>query len=51
MVCKTSAIYSDVTCLCICANYYNTAMSSVMDPAPKKKVDDLGFPEDTRQTS
>ena len=49
MVCKTSAIYSDVTCLCICANCCNTAMSSVMDPAQKKKGDDSWFPEDTRQ--
>ena len=47
MVCKTSAIYSDVTYLCICTNCCNTAMSSVMDPTQKKKVDDLGFTEDT----
>jgi len=50
MVCKTSAIYSNVTCLCICANCCNNAMSSIMDPAQKKKVDDSGFSEDTRQT-
>jgi hypothetical protein len=40
MVCKTFAVYFDVY---ICINYYNTVMPSVMYPARKDKVDDLGF--------
>jgi hypothetical protein len=51
MVCKTSAVYSDVTYLYNCINCCNTAMTSVMCPAQKDKVDDSRFYEDTRQTS
>ena len=48
MVCNTSTTYSDVIYLYICTNYCNTAMFSVMYPAWKVKVDDLGFPKDTQ---
>lgn len=48
IVCNTSAIYSDVIYLYSYIICCNTTMLFVMNPAQKKKVDDSGFPKDTR---
>jgi hypothetical protein len=50
MACKTFAIYFDVTYYCIFVQIVVILECLLMDLAQKKKVDNSGFPKDTRHT-